>query len=189
MDGIGKTERATGRRGVCKIILTAVAAVVMLCAAAVAYAIYAGGGSLFGARAAIPADATDAGITLSLKDGEDAYTTESLSELLTGNRFTVTVSYTDGSGSNTETVENNYEEAGFVISYADGSDVNTPLTSGGTNEIVAEYTVGDATYTDTLLVAAKVKTAENIPSAGTITAVSVDTSEVNEYGAAGILPP
>lgn len=43
MDGIGKTERATGRRGVCKIILTAVAAVVMLCAAAVAYAIYAGG--------------------------------------------------------------------------------------------------------------------------------------------------
>ena len=46
MDGIGKTERATGRRGVCKIILTAVAAVVMLCAAAVAYAIYAGGGAV-----------------------------------------------------------------------------------------------------------------------------------------------
>ncbi len=186
MDGIGKTERATGRRGVCKIILTAVAAIVMLCAAAVAYAIYAGGGSLFGARAAIPDGATDAGITLSLKDGEDAYTTESLSELLSGNRFTVTVSYTDGSGSNTETVENNYEEAGFVISYADGSDVNTPLTSGGTNEIVAEYTVGDATYTDTLLVAAKVKTAENIPADGTITAVRVNTSKVNEYGAAGI---
>ncbi len=145
-----------------------------------------GGGSLFGARAAIPADATDAGITLSLKDGEDAYTTESLSELLSGNRFTVTVSYTDDSGSHTETVDSDYASKGFVISYADGSDVNTPLTSGGTNEIVAEYTVGDATYTDTLLVAAKVKTAENIPSAGTITAVSVDTSEVNEYGAAGI---
>lgn len=144
------------------------------------------GGSLFGARAAIPADATDAGITLSLKDGEDAYTTESLSELLSGNRFTVTVSYTDDSGSHTETVDSDYASKGFVISYADGSDVNTPLTSGGTNEIVAEYTVGDATYTDTLLVAAKVKTAENIPSAGTITAVSVDTSEVNEYGAAGI---
>mgnify|MGYP001047465861 FL=1 len=44
MDGIEKTERATGRRGVCKIILTAVAAIVMLCAAAVAYAMYAGGG-------------------------------------------------------------------------------------------------------------------------------------------------
>lgn len=143
-----------------------------------------GGGSLFGARAAIPADATDAGITLSLNG--DAYTTESLSELLSGNRFTVTVSYTDGSGSNTETVENNYEEAEFVISYADGSDVNTPLTSGGTNEIVAEYTVGDATYTDTLLVAAKVKTDGNIPESGTITAVRVNTSEVNEYGAAGI---
>lgn len=186
MDGIGKTERATGRRGVCKIILTAVAAVVMLCAAAVAYAIYAGGGSLFGARAAIPADATDAGITLSLKDGEDAYTTESLSELLTGNRFTVTVSYTDGSGSNTETVENNYKEAGFVISYADGRENSEQLKSGGTNEIVAEYTVGDATYTDTLLVAAKVKTDGNIPADGTITAVRVNTSKVNEYGAAGI---
>lgn len=186
MDGIGKTERATGRRGVCKIILTAVAAVVMLCAAAVAYAIYAGGGSLFGARAAIPADATDAGITLSLKDGEDAYTTESLSNLLSDNRFTITVSYTDGSGSHTETVDSNYESYGFVISYADGRENSEQLKSGGKNEIVAEYTVGDATYTDTLLVAAKVKTAENIPSAGTITAVSVDTSEINAYGAAGI---
>ena len=145
-----------------------------------------GGGSLFGARAAIPADATDAGITLSLKDGEDAYTTESLSELLTGNRFTVTVSYTDGSGSNTETVENNYKEAGFVISYADGRENSEQLKSGGTNEIVAEYTVGDATYTDTLLVAAKVKTDGNIPADGTIAAVRVNTSKINEYGAAGI---
>ena len=140
-----------------------------------------GGGSLFGARAAIPADATDAGITLSLKDGEDAYTTESLSELLTGNRFTVTVSYTYDGGSQTETVDSDYVE----ISYADGRDSSANLTSGGTNEIVAEYTVGDATYTDTLLVAAKVKTDE-IPADGTITAVSVDTSEVNAYGAAGI---
>lgn len=180
MDGIEKTERATGRRGVCKIILTAVAAVVMLCAAAVAYAIYAGGGSLFGARAAIPDDATDAGITLSLNG--DAYTTESLSELLSGNRFTVTVSYTVGGESHTETVDSDYVE----ISYADGSDSSEQLKSGGTNEIVAEYTVGDATYTDTLLVAAKVKTDGNIPESGTITAVSVDASKVNEYGAAGI---
>lgn len=145
-----------------------------------------GGGSLFGVRAAIPDGATDAGITLSLKDGEDAYTTESLSDLLSSDRFTVTVSYTDDSGSHTETVENNYKEAGFVISYADGRESSENLTSGGTNEIVAEYTVGDATYTDTLLVAAKVKTDGNIPADGTITAVRVNTSEVNEYGAAGI---
>ena len=118
------------------------------------------GGSLFGARAAIPADATNAGITLSLKDGEDAYTTESLSELLSGDRFTVTVSYTYDGGSQTETVDSDYVE----ISYADGRDSSANLTSGGTNEIVAEYTVGDATYTDTLLVAAKVKTDGNIPA-------------------------